>query len=164
RGRGANLRCGRGRRRSIGPPAVQVHSTGWADVGMSPPTTYDAPTGCPLKEFAMKRPPQPTVLLSAFGDEAAVGKTAVEQLGCMSALGLCHYSVRFVDLGGGVKNVMKLDDEELSRLRALHHQYDMKVTSIGSPIGKVKLVDVKDGTHNVYRPFDEYLENEVVHA
>ena len=56
----------------------------------------------------MKRPPQPTVLLSAFGDEAAVGKTAVEQLGVMSALGLCHYSVRFVDLGGGVVHVAEM--------------------------------------------------------
>ncbi|HVJ81060.1 MAG TPA: TIM barrel protein [Planctomycetia bacterium] len=112
----------------------------------------------------MKSDNRPTVLLSGFGDEAAVGKSAVEQLAAMSALGFNYYSVRFVDLGLGVRNVMKLDDEEIGRLVALHHQYEMKVCSIGSPIGKVKIADVKDGTSNVFRPFAEYLEQDVMHA
>jgi sugar phosphate isomerase/epimerase len=117
-----------------------------------------------IRSSMMPKPQRPSVVLSAFGDEAAVGKSAVEQLAVLSALGLTHYSVRFVDLGGGVKNVMKLSDDEVSRLVALHHQYDMRVATLGSPIGKVKLVDVADGTNNVYRPFDQYLEQDVMHA
>jgi sugar phosphate isomerase/epimerase len=107
---------------------------------------------------------RPAVVLSAFADEAAVGKTAVEQLAVMAALGLTHYSVRFVDLGGGVKNVMLLDDGEVERLVALHRQYDLNVATLGSPIGKVKLVDEPDGTKNAFRPFDDYLDNEVARA
>lgn len=109
-------------------------------------------------------PTQPRVQLSGFADEAAVGKTAVEQLAAFAALGLEFYSVRFIDLGGGIKNVMKLDEEELARLVALNHQYDMKVATIGSPIGKVKIVDKNDGSKNVYVPFDKYLQEDVRHA
>jgi sugar phosphate isomerase/epimerase len=112
----------------------------------------------------MRKNQRPSVILSAFGDEAAVGKSAVEQLAVLSALGLSHYSVRFVDLGSGVKNVMALSDEEVSRLVALHHQYDMRVATLGSPLGKVKLVDSADGTNNQFRPFADYLEREVMHA
>ncbi len=56
---------------------------------------------------------------------------------------------------------------KLDRLKAWHSEYGMSVTSIGSRIGKVKLVDVEDGTKNRYVPFDEYLETEVaktIHA
>lgn len=107
---------------------------------------------------------QPQVLLSGFADEAAVSKTAVEQLAVFAALGLEYYSIRFVDLGNGIKNVMKLDDAEITKLIQLHDQYDMKVASIGSPIGKVKLVDVDDGSHNVYIPFEKYLSEDVMRA
>lgn len=107
---------------------------------------------------------QPQVLLSGFADEAAVSKTAVEQLAAFAALGLEYYSIRFVDVGNGIKNVMKLDDAEIAKLKELHAQYDMKVASIGSPIGKVKLVDVDDGSSNAFIPFDKYLDNDVMHA
>ena len=109
-------------------------------------------------------PDQPRVLLSGFADEAAITKTAVEQLAVFTALGLEYYSIRFVDLGDGIKNVMKLSEDELGRLEELHRQYNMKVASIGSPIGKVKLVDVDDGSNNVYVPFNKYLEEEVMHS
>ncbi len=36
--------------------------------------------------------------------------------------------------------------------------------SLGSPIGKVKLVDVEDGTKNAYVPFKKYLEKDVKKA
>ena len=107
---------------------------------------------------------KPSVLLSGFADEAAVTKTAVEQLAVFAALGLEYYSIRFVDLGGGIKNVMKLDEGELDRLAELHERYDMKVCSIGSPIGKVKLVDIDDGSNNVFIPFEKYLNDDVTHA
>jgi len=59
---------------------------------------------------------RPQVVLSGFGDEAAVRKTAVEQFAAMSAAGLQYYSLRFVDLGSGVKNVMKLTKSEITDL------------------------------------------------
>jgi sugar phosphate isomerase/epimerase len=37
----------------------------------------------------------------------------------------------------------------------------MNVASIGSPIGKVKLRNVEDGTKNAYVPFEKYLDKDV---
>lgn len=107
---------------------------------------------------------QPEVLLSGFADECAIGKTAVEELAVFAALGMQYYSIRFVDMGNGIKNVMKLEEPEIEALIELHHRYDLKVATIGSPIGKVKLKDVNDGTHNAYIPFEKYLEEDVMHA
>src|SRR3982751_4318183 len=107
---------------------------------------------------------RPQIVLSAFGDEAAKHKTAAEQFSALSAAGLQYYSLRFVDVGSGVKNVMKLTKSEITKLRHIENEYGMNVTSIGSPIGKVKLRDVDDGTTNQYVPFDRYLEKEVAHA
>ena len=105
-----------------------------------------------------------SVLISGFADEAAVTKGAVEQLSVFAALGLEYYSLRFVDVGERVKNVMKLTKREIRALRRLHQIYGMKVSSIGSPIGKVKLVDVEDGTHNQYIPFSKYLKSDCMRA
>jgi sugar phosphate isomerase/epimerase len=107
---------------------------------------------------------RPQVVLSGFGDEAANHKTAVEQLAAFAAIGLQYYSLRFVDVGGGVKNVMKLTKSEITRLRHLEDEYGMNVASIGSPLGKVKLRDVEDGTKNPFVPFDRYLDKEVSRA
>ena len=107
---------------------------------------------------------RPQVVLSGFGDEAANNKTAVEQFAAFAALGLQYYSLRFVDVGGGVKNVMKLTKSEITKLRHLEDEYGMNVASIGSPIGKVKLRDVDDGTSNQFVPFDRYLDKEVSRA
>jgi hypothetical protein len=107
---------------------------------------------------------KPSVLISGFADEAAVGKGAVEQLSVFAALGLQYYSLRFIDLGQGVKNVMKLTRPEVESLQKLHAIYDMKVASIGSPIGKVKLRDVEDGTKNAFVPFKTYLKEDVSRA
>lgn len=82
----------------------------------------------------------------------------------LRALGMSYYSIRFVDVGEGVKNAMKLSDAEIKRLCELHDEFEVQVSSIGSPIGKIKLVDKEDGTHNVYTPIDEYLEKEVPRA
>jgi sugar phosphate isomerase/epimerase len=105
----------------------------------------------------------PRVILSGFADEAALHKTAVEQFAAFAALGLQYYSLRFVDVGGGVKNVMELTKAEITKLRHQEDEFGMNVASIGSPIGKVKLQDVEDGTKNRYVPFDKYL-NEVKKA
>ncbi|MCI0335898.1 MAG: sugar phosphate isomerase/epimerase [Planctomycetes bacterium] len=109
-------------------------------------------------------PQRPQVVLSGFGDEAANHKTAAEQFAAFAAMGLQYYSLRFVDVGGGVKNVMKLTKTEITKLRHVEDEYGMNVASIGSPIGKIKLRDVEDGTKNPYVPFDQYLDKEVSRA
>jgi sugar phosphate isomerase/epimerase len=106
---------------------------------------------------------EPLVLLSAFADEAANSKTAVEQLSALSALGLRYYSPRFIDVTGSkkVKHVTELDASELAQLKSLHRDYGMHVASIGSRLGKVKLLDVDDGSHNKYVTDAKYLETDV---
>jgi len=104
---------------------------------------------------------QARVILSAFADEAANHKTAVEQFSALSAIGLQYYSIRFIDVGGGIKNVTKLTKSEITKIRHLEDEYGLNVASIGSPIGKVKLLDVDDGTHNAYVPFKKYLDRDV---
>lgn len=103
----------------------------------------------------------PRVILSGFADEAANQKTAVQQFAAFAAVGLQYYSIRFIDVGGGIKNVMKLSRSEIQKVRQLQDEYGLRVSSIGSPIGKVKLRNVDDGTHNVYVPFRRYLGREV---
>ena len=104
------------------------------------------------------------VLLSALADEAAFRFTAVEQFSALSALGLEYYSLRHIDVGKGVKNVMKLTLPEIQKLRHLEDEYGLNVASIASPIGKVKLVDKADGTKNIYMPFKQYLAKDVARA
>jgi len=106
---------------------------------------------------------RPRVILSAFADEGANHKTALEQLSVMAAVGLRYYSPRFIDLAGDgeVKHVVELDDDELARLAGLQDEFGMSVTGIGARIGKIKLLDVEDGSGNVYVPFAEYLDGEV---
>ncbi|MCL2347098.1 MAG: sugar phosphate isomerase/epimerase [Planctomycetaceae bacterium] len=104
---------------------------------------------------------KPRVILSGFADEAANNKTAVEQFAVFAALGLQYYSIRFINLGDGVKNVMKLNRSDIQKIRQLQDEYGLNVSSIGSPIGKIKLEDANDGTPNIYVPFETYLENDV---
>lgn len=107
---------------------------------------------------------QPAVLLSALADEAAFHLTAVEQFSALAALGLEYYSLRNVDVGRGVKNVMKLSLAEIQKIRHLEDEYGLNVASIASPIGKVKLLDKADGTTNAYVPFKQYLAKDVSKA
>jgi sugar phosphate isomerase/epimerase len=103
----------------------------------------------------------PRVILSGFADEAANHKTPVEQFAAFAALGLQYYSVRFVNLHGETKNVSKLTNAEIREVAHLEDEYDLNVASIGSPIGKIKLADVEDGTKNAYVPWDKYLKHDV---
>jgi sugar phosphate isomerase/epimerase len=109
-------------------------------------------------------PETPQVTLSGFADEAANQKTAVQQFAAFAALGLQYYSLRFIDAGEGIKNVMKLSKGEIQTIRHLEDEYGLNVASIGSPIGKMKLLDIEDGTKNVYMPFNKYLEKDVKRA
>lgn len=104
------------------------------------------------------------VIISGFADEGPVDKKAESQLTMLLAVGMSFYSLRFVDVGDGVKNVMQLSTEEIQRLKKLHADFGVRVSSIGSPIGKVKLLDVEDGTTNKYVDFQQYLAEDVQRA
>ena len=107
---------------------------------------------------------KPKVLISGFADEGPVDKKAESQLAMLAALGMSYYSLRFVDAGRGTKNVMMLGKREVARLRKLHRDFGIQVSSIGSPIGKVKLLDIDDGSGNTFTPFDSYLSKDVQRA
>jgi sugar phosphate isomerase/epimerase len=108
----------------------------------------------------------PEVIISAFADEAANNKTAVEQFSALSAIGLKYYSPRFIDVNGTgeVKHVVDLSKDEYKSLKKMHQEYDMHVTSIGARVGKIKLLDQEDNSHNVFVPFEEYLKTEVANT
>ena len=59
---------------------------------------------------------------------------------------------------------MKLTLAEIQKVRHLQDEYGLNVSSIGSPLGKVKLCNVADKTKNVYVPFRKYLGREVKKA
>jgi hypothetical protein len=63
---------------------------------------------------------RPQVVISGFGDEAANHKAAIEQFAAMSALGLQYYSLRFIDVGSGIKNVMKLTKTTAQKTNSGH--------------------------------------------
>jgi len=107
---------------------------------------------------------KPSVILTGFADEAANQKTVQQQFSAFAAMGLQYYSIRFIDVGGGIKNVMKLTKSEVRTVNKLQDEYGLRVSSLGSPIGKVKLLDVDDGTHNQYIPFPKYLARDVDRA
>jgi sugar phosphate isomerase/epimerase len=106
----------------------------------------------------------PSVILSGFADEAANHKTAEQQFSAFAAVGLQYYTIRFIDAGQGIKNVMQLSKTEIAKVRHLEDEYGLNVSSIGSPIGKVKLLDVEDGTNNRFVPFKKYLDQDVQKA
>lgn len=105
-----------------------------------------------------------SVILSGFADEAAIDKLAVQQFSALAAAGLQHYSIRFIDVGDGIKNAMLLTKAELKTVVKMQQAYGLSVASLGSPIGKVRLLDVEDGTKNKFVPFKKYLQTDVKHA
>jgi sugar phosphate isomerase/epimerase len=106
----------------------------------------------------------PDVILTGLADEGPVSKRAEEQLTLTRAVGLSHYSLRFIDMGSGIKNAMLLTDDEVERLNRLNEEFECTISSLASPIGKVKLLDVDDGTSNRYVPFDQYLKQDVARS
>ncbi len=107
---------------------------------------------------------KPSLMLSGFSDETDQLKRAEQQFCAFAALGLRHLTLRFIDVGNGIKNVMQLTADEVQHTKKLLVEYGLKVSSIGSPIGKVKLRDVDDGTSNRFVPFKQYLEADVKRA
>jgi sugar phosphate isomerase/epimerase len=106
----------------------------------------------------------PRLILSGFADEATRLKDPDRQFSVMAALGLKYVVVRFVDCGHGPRNVIDLSPRELATVRESLAEYGLQVSSIGSPLGKIRIADIDDGTSNRYVPFADYLENDVVRA
>ena len=104
------------------------------------------------------------LILSGFADEAANEKTIEQQFVAFAAIGLNYLSIRFIDVGSGIKNVMELSSKELDIIRKRLDEYGLQISSIGSPLGKTKLLDIDDGTSNTYFEPQAYLENQVVRA
>ncbi len=71
----------------------------------------------------------PQVILSGFADEAANQKTAEQQFAAFAAIGLQYYSLRFIDAGHGIKNVMKLTKGEIPKIRHLEDEYGLNVAT-----------------------------------
>ncbi len=134
-----------------GPILESLRSTGydgWSSVKSN--TSHGFQQALPLNENS--------VILSGFSDEASLRKTAVEQFSAFAAMGLRYCTLHFVDVGNGIKNVMNLLPAEIKKLCDLKSEYGLQVASIGSPIGKVKLLEVNDESQNRFVPFEAYLE------
>ena len=101
------------------------------------------------------------VVLTGFCDETCEDKNLERQFAVAAALGLEWISLRFYNLGAGVKNILAADQSDLDQIKSLLDKYGLRISSIGSPIGKIKLHDIQDGTPNQFRSFDSYLDQEV---
>lgn len=103
----------------------------------------------------------PKIILTGFADEGVsqqANKNMVEQFSAYAAIGLQYYSIRFIDAGSGTKNVMNLTMDDIQNIRSAQNDFGLNVSSIGSPVGKVKLVDEEDGTKNRFVPFPQYMQ------
>ena len=81
----------------------------------------------------------PKLILSAFSDEYADGLQ--EQCQALSGFGISYMEMR----GLNGKNVSTLTNDELQQAKAILNDYDIKVSSIGSPLGKIKVDGDLDG-------------------
>lgn len=80
--------------------------------------------------------------ISGFSDEIA--ESAAKQFTVLSKLDIHYFEPRGVD----GKNIASLSDEQVVELKKMMDQHGIKVSSIGSPIGKIKLEE----------PFEEHFE------
>ena len=80
-----------------------------------------------------------TFSLSAFGDEIAA--TLFDQLTVLNELQIGQLELRTV----WGKNVLELDDDEAGKVAALAAKMGVRVSAIGSPIGKSPIDEPMDG-------------------
>ena len=73
--------------------------------------------------------------ISGFSDE--ISDDIKTQFEVLNKLGIKYFEVR----GVNGKNVSELDEDEVKSLKAKMEKYGIQVSSIGSPIGKIKLTD-----------------------
>lgn len=73
--------------------------------------------------------------ISGFSDE--ISGDTVTQFEVLNKLGIEYFEPRGVD----GKNISELNDDEVLELKSKMDKYGIKVSSIGSPLGKIKLTD-----------------------
>lgn len=83
--------------------------------------------------------------ISGFSDE--ISKEIVTQFEVLNKLNIKYFEPRGID----GKNISTLTDEEVLELKAKMEQYGIKVSSIGSPIGKIKLTDSFEEHFEVFK-------------
>ena len=72
-------------------------------------------------------------ILSAFADEYC--PEFEKQLIALGVFDITHIELRFADN----KNVSDMSDDEISMLKKLLDKYEIRVNSIGSPLGKISI-------------------------
>ena len=91
--------------------------------------------------------------ISAFSDEYS--DSLVEQCGALSRLGIEYMEMR----GVNGKNVSTLTKDEVKEAKKVLSEYGIKVSSIGSPLGKIKLdEDMNAHTETAKRVFETAQE------
>ena len=89
------------------------------------------------------------IILSAFSDEYA--KPFTEQLEGMSGFGISYIELRFID----GRNVSELSVEEAKEIKKMLDEKGIRVSAIGSPLGKIKLDgDMKSHMETAERVFE----------
>lgn len=90
------------------------------------------------------------IILSAFADEYA--DSFEEQLLGLCKLGISHIEIRHVNK----KNISVLTKAEVLEVKELLDKYGIKVSAIGSPLGKIKLDGDIDGHIETAKKVFEY--------
>lgn len=75
------------------------------------------------------------ITLTGFADE--ISPDLEVQLDVLESVGISHIELR----GVWGKNVLQLTDEETARIKARLDERGFRISSIGSPIGKIKITD-----------------------
>ena len=103
----------------------------------------------------------PRVILTGFADEAANQKTAVQQFATFAAIGLQYYSLRFIDVGGGVGYMLgnESDRKKAQAERAyLREEMNTVVVNVTNRNGSIVQVPLRKqgvgylGTRGEYYP------------
>jgi len=83
--------------------------------------------------------------ISGFADEISNDTTV--QFKVLNKLGIKYFEPRGID----GKNISELSNDEVKNLKEKMEKYNIKVSSIGSPIGKIKLSDDFESHFEVFK-------------
>jgi len=83
--------------------------------------------------------------ISGFSDE--ISSEVITQFEVLNKLGIQYFEPRGID----GKNISELSDSEVSALKDKMTKYNIKVSSIGSPIGKIKITDDFEAHFNLFK-------------
>lgn len=83
--------------------------------------------------------------ISGFADE--IDQNISTQFAHLNKLGIKYFEVR----GVNGKNISAIDDFELENLKNTMEEYGISVSSIGSPIGKIKISDDLEGHFELFK-------------